>query len=319
MKILYDKPIKRLKEIVESKAKYQKVMLLFDDSVSNSEIHDIYCEIKGLCVYNQSNISSFDEKEIYNGYRLIIYYCMVDNFLKCNLDKTEFVNVYLPRDKAILPYFMSEKSRAEKVDDFLLLNSKHIDIPMISSINFNIFYNYFKNIIYGQKSEIYENEIYSMSYLNHEITPSKMIDCLNKMGDKMSFLDVDILKQGNIEYQDLVIVDLLLVDAFILLIESVKSQNLMLVDVYKSARENNELIEKFYRLYNNEAFTNLIILNYNCLNNFCLKTKQKITEIINFYEVDKSKVEDIIKQVKNYAKNGSDLMSYLYLYNIFNV
>ena len=84
MKLCYDNPLKELKKIIEINAKYQKVMLLFDDSVSNVEIREVYDTIKQDCIYNQSNILELDDKEIFNGYKLIIYFCSADGFLKCD-------------------------------------------------------------------------------------------------------------------------------------------------------------------------------------------------------------------------------------------
>ena len=67
-------------------AKYQKVMLLYDDSVSNIQIQEVYHSIKGICVYNQSEIASLDKNEIFNGYKLIIYFCSVDGFFNFYFD-----------------------------------------------------------------------------------------------------------------------------------------------------------------------------------------------------------------------------------------
>ena len=52
MKICNDNPIKEIKNIVQEKAKYQKVMVLFDENVSNIETQSIYQEIKDICIYN---------------------------------------------------------------------------------------------------------------------------------------------------------------------------------------------------------------------------------------------------------------------------
>ena len=82
MKIINENPLKEIKNIVETKAKYQKVMFLFDDNVSNIKIREIYEEIKGFCVYNQANIKELEKEELFNGYSLIIFHCSIDSFLK---------------------------------------------------------------------------------------------------------------------------------------------------------------------------------------------------------------------------------------------
>ena len=313
MKIYYENSIEEIKNLVLSKAKYQKVMLLYDNDVSNLDIGEIYDAIKEVCVYNSSSISS-DKDEVYNGYKLIIFRCSVDSFLKCSIDREEFINVFYPTDNFILPYFLSHNNYTKKTNNILLLHSNQLDINMVSSVNFNIFFNYLKNLFYGIRDDF----IYQLD-ANREITQFNVMSCLEKMEEDCFFVDIDILKKCDIDYGDLAIVDLILIDAFILLIQSIKNQNIMLVDVYKSAKENTELIDKFYSLFQNEVLSNLIILNYNCLYGYCLKTKQKILELIGFFNVDKKHVDNLINKVKNYAKDDKGLISYLYLYNIFNV
>lgn len=313
MKICKDNPIKEIKNIVQNKAKYQKVMLLFDDSVSNVEIGEIYMAIKDFCIYNQSNIKEVDENEIYNGYRLVVFYCMVDSFLKCKINTEEFVCVFFPKDNSLLPYFLSKTNEIDYAENYLLIENTKVDLSMKISIHFNQFYNYFKNLISGQ------NQTINYSQINQEITQYNVLNCIKEMPKDSFFLDVDILKKEDISYEDIIVVDLLLINAFLLLITSIKQQSFMLVDVYKSARDDTVLIEKFYKLFNNETLTNLIILNYNCLHTYCNKTKQRILEFIGFFNIENNKVENIIKKIKNYSKNDNDLPAYLYLYNIFDV
>ena len=103
------------------------------------------------------------------------------------------------------------------------------------------------------------------------------------------------------------------------MITSIKNQNFIIVDVYKSARDDIEMIEKFYKYYNNETFMKLIQLNYNCLYNYCVKTKEKILEFVKFFEIDNSQLDYLFDKVKTFSKNDTDIMGYLYLYNIFDV
>ena len=60
MKICNDEFYKEIKNIVQTKAKYQKVMLLYDENVSSIDIAKIYNSIKELCIYNQCNIDDID-------------------------------------------------------------------------------------------------------------------------------------------------------------------------------------------------------------------------------------------------------------------
>ena len=313
MKIYFENKLKNLKEIVQQKAKYQKVMLLFDESVSNLEISEIYNEIKDCCVYNQSNILDIKEDEIFDGYRLVIYLTLVDNFLKCKFDRSEFINVYIHKDGAMLPYFLSTDNKLNNDENFLLADNLKIDLSMISSVYFNKFYNYFRNLMLG------ETFYFDFNFSTMEITQSNVLNLINQLDMETKFLDVEILREQNIEYGLIVFVDLMIIDAILLLITSIKNHNFMLVDVYKSAKEDCEMIEKFYKLYNNDVFINLVQLNYNCLYNYCVKTKEKIIEFTKFFKIDTTQVASLLNQIKIFSKNDNDIMAYLYLYNIFNV
>ena len=50
MKICYENPLLELKKIVNTKAKYQTVLLIYDELFSNIEINEIYQSVKGICV-----------------------------------------------------------------------------------------------------------------------------------------------------------------------------------------------------------------------------------------------------------------------------
>lgn len=312
MKICYHNSLQEIKNIVQQKAKYQKVMLLFDDTFSNNETTEIYKAIKESCIYNQQNIEHLDKTEIFDGYRLIIYCCSIDNFIKYGFDRSEFINVFYSKENAFLPYFLSENNILSKEENYLLINGSKIDLSVMSSLYFNMFYNYFKNILTGENS-------FEFPYLIREITQQNILSYINNLNKHIFFLDVDILKKQEISYKELIYVDLMLIDAFLVLISSVKNQNLMIVDVYKAAKDDVDNIEKLYKFYKNENFINLILLNYNCLYNYCLKTKEKILELLRFYEIDFRQFDVLFGKLKSYAKIDKELMGYLYLYNIFNV
>ena len=313
MKIFYENNKKEIKNIVQNKAKYQKVMLLFDDNVTNFQIANIYENIKEICIYNQVHINQLDEHEIFNGYRVIIYLCSTNSFLKCRFNREEFINVFCPKDSAMLPYFLSYENKLDIGENYLFLESSKVDIQMIISIYFNRFYNYFKELMHFQNRDV------DFSFDNKEITHYNLINYIENFNKDAVFLDIEIIKNCNMNYEDVAIVDLLLVNAFLVLIPSIKNKNIMLVDVYKCAKDDEQLINKFYKLYNNDSFENLVTLNYNYLYNLCIKTKQKIIEYLNLVDVDINMVEEKIEKLKQYSKNSNDIIAYLYIYNIFNV
>lgn len=312
MKICKEDFFKEIKNIVQTKAKYQKVMLLFDENVSSIEIANIYNNIKELCIYNQCNIDKIDINEIYNGYRLLIYYCNAEKFLNLNIQTDEFVNVFCPISDAILPFFLNNNNLKSSADNYLIIDNSKLDISMMTSMCFNKFYHYISGLL-GMK-----NKTYNFDINNNEITQYNTIKTINEIEEDLVFIDVDILKKTKLSYKYLPLIDLILINAFLLVITSIKNQNYMLVDVYKSVKEDESLIEKFYKLYNNETFTNIIILNYNCLYNYCIRTKQKILECFNIYDISQTEIEKVITMVKDYAKKDTGLLSYTYLYNVFS-
>ncbi len=313
MKIYYENPNKEIKNLVMQKAKYQKVMLIFDDNISNLEIAKIHDSIKEFCVYNCCHISSLTQEEINDGYRLLIFRCLAESFFELELNLTEFVCVFYPENNSLLPFFLEQDSLINNSENYLLLDEAKIDISMLSSVQFNLFYNYFQNILSGNSTTSF------FELQEKEITQQNVLDILNIFNKTTFFLDLNIIKNEKMEYADTVFLDLILINAFELLIQSIKQQNLMLVDVFKAGKDDEKFIEKSYKLYNNDVFTNLILLNYNCLINFCKKTKGKIKELIPFVQVDMSRIDAIFENVKNYSKNDKGLMAFIYLFNFFDV
>jgi len=313
MNIIYNNFEEKIKNIIETKAKYQKVMFVYDDNVSNSQISNLYNLIKELCVYNQTHIKDIDNVDVYDGYRVVIYMCDVDSFLKLNIRTSEFINIFYPQSNGYLPFFLSDNNKLTKANDYLLLNFSLFDSSIVASVSFNLFYNYFNNIIN------FNENIKDISIFDCEITSNNVIDSLQNLNREIEFLDIKILKECNISYKDLLLVDLLMIDAFYVLISSIKNQTVSMVDVYKVGKDDCKVIDRFYKMFNNDCFKNLIILNYNCLYNYCLKCKQKIISCLSLINVANNEIESLIFKLKNYVKEKDDLCGYLYLYNIFNV
>lgn len=301
-----------IKNIVYAKARYQKVMLLTDENSSVDLVAKIYQEVKDFCIFNKCNITKLDN-EIFNGYRIVIYLVSAQNYLNCNINKSEFINVIIAQQTSLLPYFLDKSCGIEKQENYLTLMHNGLDLNMLSSIYFNAFYNYFQNLTTGQSID----EFFSLA--REEITQQNLFKVLERLDKNFVFLDMAIIKQSNVSLSSVGIMDLILINAFITLICNIKQQNLMLVDTYKAAREDMALTEKFYRQHFNQTFHQLVILNYNCLINFANKTKEKILEILSFSKQNKDDVNLLISEVKNYSKFNEDACGYLYLYNLFGL
>ncbi len=314
MKYVCDNELEELRQIVENHAKYQKVMVLYDDTVSNIELMDIYNSIKGLCIYNQMNIRGSNLSELNNGYKLVIFKCCADSILTININMNEFYNIFIPTDRSILPFSLLSNNVLNKQDDTLIQKKNIFDIHSLTSIYFNNFYSYFSSLF------TLEDVNTDIEFNLENITRNSIIDKLNKMSSDVIFEDVKILKKMNIEYNYLALIDLLLINGFLLLISAVRDKSLTLVDVYKATKDDNALIDKFYAMINNDSFTNVIMLNYNYLYKLCDKTKETIKSLLNLANIDKTRIHEIIDKVKNYTKNSEDsYLSYLYLYDVFSV
>lgn len=307
---------KDIVKIVASKSRYQKVMLIYDDTTSNLDVMNIYESIKELCIYNQINISieTDIEAKVNDGYRTLIFMCDVDKFLSLNIDRKDFVNIYIVTDNSILPYFLNSNKELISTEDYLVLNSSAVDVSALTSIYFNKFYNYLRNLLVMKPNSFEFN-------FSHEVTTNKVLEGIEDIKDsEMLFKDIELIKIANISYEKLPLVDFILISALTVLIRSVKTHSLSMVDVYKSAGDDYALIDKFYAMYNNESLIGLINLNFYFLSTAVEKTRDKLLEILSVsYQYDRKEIDNIIEKIRIYSKTDTGILGYLYLYNIFSV
>lgn len=312
MEVYFDEKLKKIKQLVLEKARYQKVMLLYDESVESSLILDVYQELAGNCIFNQSNMDELDLSELNNGYRLIIFLCSIDSFVRCNINLDEFICVFCPEDESFLPYYLSNDNRKQDENRFLLTNKSSIDVNSVSSVYFNKFYNYLVDLLTKQTSNV------EFDFEQKEITQFGIFKMIDSLENNFNFEDLKILKSCQLDYKFLSCVDLVLIDGFFVLIKAVKEGTISLVDIYKVTKGDLNLVDKFYSMVNNETFFNLVNLNYNRLINACVKTKERILEYTSL-SCSKLEVEEIITKIKTYSKKLNSVISYLYIYNVFGV
>jgi len=131
----------------------------------------------------------------------------------------------------------------------------------------------------------------------------------------MHFVDIEIAKKTGLDYNNILIMDFVLIFVFLCVINSINNHTLELVDTYKAIKEDINLIDKFYALQTNQTFVKIVELNLNFLVSVCGKTKQDILNFISDY--DEYETNLVINKVKTYAKENDSLVSYLFLYNIF--
>lgn len=299
-------------KIVETKSKFQKVMVLFDDSASNVEVLEIYNSIKDICIYNQADINNLDLAELNNGYRAIIYLCTAENFLKLKFDKNEFINLCIVKGRDILPFCVNADNNIIEKDLYIFSSNEGFDANLFSSLSFNKFYNYLYGVVNLKDSK------FSLKFLDSNINHLN-VDFLKHVASDFVFIDLDIIAKSKIECKHLCVVHLMLINAFLLMLNSIKNKTLLLVDVYKVCKEDYIMLDKFFAMANNEVFFAMINLNYNYLINLCLKIKEEILNQFIVFDLCESDIENILQQLKEYAKNANNLIGYLYLYDFFKV
>lgn len=302
--------LQNIRQIVDKHAKYQKVMLVYDQFVLNSHLLAIYNEIKGCCIFNQMCTTS-NLEEVYNGYKLVIFLCSANSFLGLDIALDDFVCVFIPTDNSILPYFLDGEFKLNKRTGFLLITANNLDPLPICSVLFNNFYNYLHQLVYTGGT----NVVFNFNFGN--ITQKSILNMINQLDDNYQFYDVKILKRCKIDYADLALLDYILVCAFTCFVDSVRENSLEFVDIYKAVGENYDLLDRYYAALNNKVLNNIIKLNYTGLN---LAGKQTKESLLNFiFSANKDKIDGLICKIKTYAKFSDDLLNYLYLYNMFSV
>lgn len=313
MKVLYGDVIGNVYSIIIDRAKYQKIMIVYDDYTSSLLINDLYSRVKGVCIFNKSHINNLDIHELNNGYKLIVYLCLEESYLKRKFEVEEFINVFCLQDKNIVPFLIGDKSTLLSGENYLLLERKTVDACLISSISCNRFVEYFQNLLNCDDAD----EKY-INFENNKINFNLEL-LISNISSNMNFYDYEILVKSNLDCKSVVLIDLILIDAFMVLLNAVKTQSLMIVDVYKSGKEDMALIDKCYSIIGNDVIKNVILLNYSDLWEFCSKTKQNILSCVGIFNYTKNDFQKSFDLVKSYLKQNDNILSILYIYNIFGV
>lgn len=297
-----------IKKIVQDKARYQKVLLLYDESVSNGEIKDIYELIREDCIYNQMQVDFIDENEIMNGYRIIIYYMSANSFNKLNFHRNEFINIMLTKDNQILPFLLDEKKKINFNNDYFYFDNK-VNFSLITSVYFNRIYRYLQSVIYNlnESIDIDKIEIQNLSY--------NFLTILSKQNVELSFLDLMILCKTNLSFEYLSLLDYVLLVSLEIFLLSIRNKTLTMVDVFKLAENDSEKINKFYEMMNNTALLEVLNLNFNFAINLIRDAKNSILELVEVFDLDND-IKIVMDSLKNFACQDNELLGYMFFYNI---
>ena len=293
--------------IVEQHAKFQKVMLIFDNFTSNLTLQNIQNQIKEVCIFNKTSISSPNINEVYNGYKMLIFCCEPESFLKLNLNLSEFVCVVI-NNSAYLPFSVNPNNNICETNMIMLPNKSSVDKPAYASLYFNEFYNYARNL-YTQQDDDFTLQI-------TELSPRQLVSVLNSLPADFTFIDVDILRKSNLNYECLPLIDFCLITGFETLFSCVKQHSLEMTDLYKSIRTDQQLIDKFYALAQNDALLTIVELNFNELTSKIKHAKKHILSFMPTFTTETLK--QVVEQVKDYAKDTSSIINYMFLYDVFN-
>ena len=317
------------KTIVERYAKFQKVMLVYDDTVSQIDLQKLHECIKEICIFNKMFIQSLNDNEICNGYKLLIFVCSADSFLKINFSLEDYVNVFIPTSNEILPFFVNNEFEcqfAKNLDELALDNNANLNntnfIFVNAGIDENIFFSfYFNNFVHCLNSIFFNmKEIVVASTNKGKIKDIEFFSLqteLNFLIDDVEYLDIKILKHLNLEYKFLPYIDYYLLLAFSVLISAIKQKSLNLVDVYKGAKENYNLIDNFYAKLNDNSFFQLLNLNFFNLKQILTTSFQNLCKL-SLNAISFKDVKLILNGLKDYCKFDNGIFVYLYLFNIIN-
>ncbi|MBE7076381.1 MAG: hypothetical protein E7374_00620 [Clostridiales bacterium] len=300
---------KEIKKLIFLKARYQKVMFVIDEYVQKSLVNDIVEEIKGQCVFNCKQVNDLTQEELNDGYKMVVWLADGNKFLHCNLNFTEVELVYVENHNGCVPIFTSKINNKKATT---LLANTSFDEKMLSTFYFSQFYNYLLNLFCMKQT-------YDFDFETTQITKLSLMDRLDNQDEDFCFEDINFMKEMEVDVEDVVLVDLILINAFLTFITAVKNKTLILVDVYKAFKEDYSLVDRFYAMANNNALVTLVELNFNFLYNACYNTKKKILSILKTDEETELKATRIIEKLKTYCKKNEELLGYLYLYNIFAV
>ena len=309
MIVIKDDYCNKVFDLVEKHAKYQKVMLIYDDSVSNIINSEIYNKIKEICIFNQCKSSELNN-EIFNGYKMLVFVCSSDSFLNLNVNIDEFLNVFCSTDGNVFPFLINSNNKVNKNENYIITNKNVLDVSMMSSLIFNKFFNLIKNL------NCIDLGLADRNFCIDDIELEQTFK-LENINENYEFVDLDILRKCALNYKSLPVIDMILIDAFLVVFQGIKQQQLSLVDIYKSCREDYDKVDKFYALFENENFSSVVKLNFSFLTGLLLKYKSKIKDCLDVVELDENEIQDVIIKVKNYCKNNNSILSYLYLFNIF--
>ena len=135
MIVKYNEWLLSLKEITE-KVKYQKVLLVYSSMAKDGDITEIYDTIKDNVIFNKVQYECLDKSVVNNGYRMVILLCLGDEVLHLDYSVEDVINVYIPLDNSILPFFYLLGKHRTSQDCFMLIRDNNVDMRLNAHMEF---------------------------------------------------------------------------------------------------------------------------------------------------------------------------------------
>ena len=192
---------------------------------------------------------------------------------------------------------------------YLLTNSTKPDLTILSSLYFNNFINYTNNILN------FKDDNFNFLHLN-EINLFNIIKTYNSYLN-FYFTDLEIVSNTQIKENEIILLHLIIINAFLIFIIGIKNNQHSVIDVFKVFNGNYEIIDKCYSTFFNDSFYNSINLNFDHLYSACVSTKNKILNLLNLNNTYTNNINTLINKIKNYLKNSNCKLNYLYFFNVF--
>lgn len=306
MIVKYNDYLSNLKGLIDN-VKYQKVLLIYSSEATDSDIAEIYDTIKDNVVFNKVQYESLDKDIINNGYRMVILLCSGDDILHLDYSVEDVINVYIPLDNGILPFFYLLRRNSYNQNNYILIRDHKADICLNAHIEFLKFW--LDILSLKHNTEHLWLEGYSLLDLRQSIDIISNITVDN-------YIDVDIVSRCSLLYQDLVCVELVVLDGYLRLIQDAKLGNLTMIDIYKYHFDDVENVDMYYKVYQDSSFIQYLSLNHDVLIERILGVKDKLKEYLTIISSENTNIDTIIESVKEYSKANEELAE-LYLYDVF--
>lgn len=293
----------KIKEIILTKSKYQKLVVLMDNHTNLDFLNKLEQQIKNEVIYFCINIDFEDaleiQKLVFDGTRCVVMLLSDNNYLKTS-SWYEFNNITIDifddnlmslRLKENDDYYLFCKNNKLSIEDKLVICNTVIEWKwqnLIACKNYN------------------EEEKVLLSIFNRR----DLLEC--KQFYSLIF-SKELVHVNSDYYQAYLFVRIMAIKyLFLAFFES--SQKM--IDIYKSYSENLEQVNFVYKLYRDER-VNFVFKN-------CSKVMLDFINVLlsNIYlnlNLNKKEINNILNNIKIIAKNiiNNNLLKYCYLYGIF--